>query len=139
MEREGAESGWVPRLFCFGYKPLMKSFVAMKIAKEELKKLISEANYQEKAEYEDRNLNDLYNCWCFFEEKEFELQKLKNIPIDSILYSKYYWCTRYKDRYERLYGFDAGVEQQQYKIIEELQLRLTENIDWNLLKKTEEE
>lgn len=113
-------------------------FCNMKILKEEIKKLFSEVNYQEKSEYEDKDLNDLYNYWCFFEEKGLEIQKLKNIPIDSILYSKYYWCTKYKHIYERLYGFDAGLEQQQYKIIEELQLRLTENIDWNLLKKTEE-
>ena len=114
-----------------------KKYVCMRILKEEITKLLLEVNYQEKSEYEDKDLNDFYNYWCFFEEKEPDILKLKNIPIDIVLYSKYYWCTRYRNRYERLYGFDAGIEQQQYKIIEELRIKLTKNIDWNLLNEIE--
>ncbi|MBQ8680421.1 MAG: hypothetical protein IJ530_11760 [Treponema sp.] len=111
----------------------------MKILKEEMNKLFSEAKYQRKTKYEDTALNDFYNCWCFFEEKETEIQNIEKESVDSILYTKYYWFTKFKERYEQLYGFDAGIEQQQYKIIEELQVRMNENLDWNIIRLMEEE
>lgn len=111
----------------------------MKILKEEMNKLFSEAKYQRKTKYEDTALNDFYNCWYFFEEKETEIQNIEKESVDSILYKKYYWFTKFKERYEQLYGFDAGIEQQQYKIIEELQVRMNENLDWNTIRLMEKE
>ena len=106
--------------------------------KKEMDKLLIEVNYQKKAEFKDNDLNNFYNYWWCFEKKENEIQNEKNISIDSVLYTKYYWCTRYKEKYEQLYGFDAGIEQQQYKIIEEMQIRLTEYLDWNTINLIEQ-
>ena len=41
--------------------------------------------------------------------------------------------------WQQLYSFDAGIEQQQYNIIEELQVRMNENLDWNTIRLMEEE
>ena len=54
----------------------------MKILKEEMNKLFSEAKYQRKTKYEDTALNDFYNCWCFFEEKETEIQNIEKESVD---------------------------------------------------------
>jgi len=50
---------WTPALGRF----LRKKYVCMRILKEEITKLLLEVNYQEKSEYEDKDLNDFYNYW----------------------------------------------------------------------------
>ena len=37
-----------------------------------------------------------------------------------------------------LFGLDASVEQQQYKILEELDQRINGDVDWNIIKLIEE-
>ena len=54
-----------------------------------------------------------------------------------ILYSKYYWCTQYKNRFNELYGKDVGIDQQQYKIIEEMTQRIND-VDWSFIQMIEE-
>ncbi len=66
------------------------------------------------------------------------IQELTNESLEVILYSKYYWCSKYKDRYTALYGQDVGIEQQQYKIIEEIEQRITDDINWNFIQLLEE-
>lgn len=111
----------------------------MNILKENMEELLMKTNYTIKKEYEDVILNTFLNYWSFCEEKESILQVLTNETLEVILYSKYYWCSRYKERFLELYGTDAGVEQQQYKIIEELEQRVQGAIDWKLLQVLEEE
>ena len=91
-----------------------------------------------KKKYSDGQLNLLLNCWIFFEEKEKEIQKLSGESSDIILYSKYYWCMQYKNRFNELYGKDVGIDQQQYKIIEEMTQRI-EDVNWNFIQMMEEE
>lgn len=73
------------------------------------------------------------------DDEKTDFDSIEKESVDSILYKKYYWFTKFKERYEQLYGFDAGIEQQQYKIIEELQVRMNENLDWNTIRLMEEE
>ncbi len=111
----------------------------MKMLKENMEALLLKVSYSRKSEYEDKELNDFFNYWFVFEEKEDDILRLKDESIDSMLYTKYYWCTKYKKRYEELYGYDAGIEQQQYKLIEELQARINETVNWSLLESMEVE
>lgn len=111
----------------------------MKILKEELDALFIKTKYIFRKEYEDVDLNRLLNGWFFLETNETIIQELTNETLEIILYSKYYWCSRYKDRYFELYGQDAGIEQQQYKIIQELEQRLEGEIDWEVVQMIEED
>lgn len=111
----------------------------MKVLKENMEELLTEADYLKRKEYEDKELNDSFNYWVFFEEKEKIIQTLTNESIESILYSKYYWSSRYKERYMEIYGSDASVEQQQYKILEEIDQRINEDVDWNIIQLIEED
>ena len=108
------------------------------LLKENMKELLTKAQYIKRKEYEDKDLNDFLNYWIFFEEKEEIIQSLTNESIETILYSKYYWSSRYKERYVELFGSDASVEQQQYKILEELDQRINGDVDWNIIKLIEE-
>ena len=110
----------------------------MKVLKENMKELLAKAKYIKRKEYEDKDLNDFFNYWIFFEEKEEIIRYLANESIETILYSKYYWSSRYKERYIELFGSDVSVEQQQYKILEELDQRINGDVDWNIIKLIEE-
>ena len=91
----------------------------MEILKENIDELLMKTKYITKNQYKDIKLNTFLNYWIFFD-------------------SKYYWCSKYKDRYTALYGQDVGIEQQQYKIIEEIEQRITDDINWNFIKLLEE-
>ena len=68
----------------------------MEIVKESVEKLWESISYTYKEQYSDTFLNKLLTYWCFFEEKEDEIQKISGLSLDTILYSKYYWCTRFR-------------------------------------------
>jgi hypothetical protein len=56
----------------------------------------------------------------------------------KIMYSKYYWYTKYKQRYFEVVGYDAGIEQEGYKLLEELENELEEGVDWSIIQEIEE-
>ena len=106
----------------------------MKILKENMDQLLLETQYEKRREFLDEKLNDFLNYWSFLEEKEAMLRNVTKESIEVILYSKYYWCSRFKERYIELYGLDVGIEQQQYKIIEEIEQRTSEDIAWSFIQ-----
>lgn len=57
-------------------------------------------------------------------EHEAELKVAKDITLETILYSKYYWFSRLADRFHVVFGFDAGIDQQQFMIVKEIEQRL---------------
>lgn len=109
----------------------------MELIKNKVEEIIVKSGYTYKEEYSDKQLNTLFNYWYFFDEREKEIQELSEVSLETILYSKYYWCTQYKTRFNELYGKDAGIDQQQYKIIEEINQRIND-VNWNLIQMIEE-
>lgn len=109
----------------------------MKIIKNEVEEIIVKLRYVYKKEHTDKRLNILLNYWCLFDEKEREIQELIEVSLETILCSKYYWCTQYKNRYNELYGKDIGIDQQQYKIIEEMAQRI-KSVDWGVIQMIDE-
>ena len=109
----------------------------MKIIKKDIQKLMIRTGYISRQDESDAQANFFLNCWCFFAEKESEIRELTGELLETIIYTKYYWCTQYKKRFNTLYGNDAGIDQQQYKIIEEIMRRIS-NVDWTLIHKIDE-
>lgn len=107
----------------------------MIIIKDKIEELIKEINFLKTKKYDDEELNDYYNYWCFFIEQEEKIIKVSNISLEIVLYSKYYWSEKYKNRYISIYGMDVSIEQQQYKILEEMERRLQDDIDWSLIER----
>ena len=73
-----------------------------------------------------------------FFTKEAEVITLTGKPLEVVLYSKYYWLMRYVKKYNEVNGYDAGMEQQQFKLIEELEQRLGD-VDWDLLQRIDDD
>ena len=110
----------------------------MKILKNKIDELAVRAGYSFKKVYGDQRVNTLLNLWHFFDERETEIQEITEESLETVLYSKYYWCTKYKSRFNQLFGVDAGLDQQQYRIIEEINLKFGA-VDWEMIQMIEEE
>lgn len=109
----------------------------MKLLLDNMDELSAKIGYCAKREYENQILNSIYNYCLLFFCKETEVIVLTREPLEVILYSKYYWFTQYMKKHNEINGYDAGIEQQKLKLIEELEQRL-ENVDWDLLQKIDD-
>lgn len=108
----------------------------MELIIKNIEELIPRTYYVQKTEYGDEKLNNIFNYVCFLVNEDEAIQKRLNINIETVLYTKFYWYTKYKNRYIELYGSDAGIEQQQFKLIEEIEQKLND-VNWNLIEEIE--
>lgn len=100
-----------------------------------IEEMMEEMNYAyEEDRYSDKQLNTFYNYYIFFRKYEDKIIGVKRIPLEIILYSKYYWFSRLVDRCHELYGSDAGIDQQQFQMLEEIDQRI-EDVDWDFVEK----
>lgn len=109
----------------------------MKIIKENIEEIFRLTGYDPKEKYEDSQLNSLFNGFCVFEEKENEIIDAAGLSLSEVLYSKYYWFSMLKACMNKIYGEDAGLAQQQFKIVEEITQRAGA-ADWQLLEEIEQ-
>lgn len=107
----------------------------MILLKESMENLLQEISYPLKNKYEDTELNNLLNYWLVLDENSDVIQKLTGEGLETILYSKYYWSSRYIDRYTKLYSMDTGLEQMRHKILDEMDSNF--EINWDMIQKIE--
>ena len=92
----------------------------------------------EKMEYtcifydKDEQLNFMFNCYHLLGNTALTSHE----TLETILYSKYYWYNKYKNRYQKLHGEDAGVEQQQFMLLEEIEDKIG-TVDRKTIEKIE--
>ncbi|MBR4319154.1 MAG: hypothetical protein IKP69_03785 [Oscillospiraceae bacterium] len=101
---------------------------------ENAEELLSKLDFPKKTEYKDCYLNKALTYWAFFGERKCEIQQLTGESAEAIIYTKYFWCTAFIKRFEKLYGSDAGLEQQRYKILEELANIPNIMVDWAVIE-----
>ncbi|MDS0527713.1 hypothetical protein NNC19_18650 [Clostridium sp. SHJSY1] len=71
--------------------------------------------------------------------KNNNTEKLESIETkDNIYYSKYYWYIKYKERYFQVFGYGAGIDQEEFKLIEEIENELEGGVDWDIIQVIEE-
>lgn len=87
--------------------------------------------------YEDHEMNTAISYALSLKDNEQKILTITEYTLSDILYGRYYWFTKFLVRYEKLYGKDAGMEQQQFKIIEAMDYAGC--VDCSLLKKTDQE
>lgn len=78
----------------------------MKMVIDNLDKVMAELKHVQIEKFPDNQLNQLYN----------------------------YWFSRLAERFHEVYGVDAGIDQQQFMILEELDQRL-DSVDWAIVEK----
>jgi len=109
----------------------------MNLLIDEMPTFIIESDYKSEDKYNDIELNRYYNYYEFICNKEQELLDTFNMCYEDILYSKYYWFSKLKNRYELVLHKDVGIDQYQYKILEEIELNVESVVDWELIQKLE--
>lgn len=110
----------------------------MKIINEiELEKMIKlEKDYSMNiADISDEELKKYLAYYDFIRNNENLVLKEDK---SSIMYSKYYWYTKYKQRYFEVVGYDAGIEQEGFKLLEEIENELEDGVDWDIIQGIEE-
>lgn len=110
----------------------------MKLLLDDLDELIAYTGYCAERKYENESLNTIYNHCLLFFTKETDIITFTGKTLEVVLYSKYYWLTRFVKKYNEIHGYDAGIEQQQFKLIEELDQRLGD-VDWDLLQRIDDD
>lgn len=104
----------------------------MRILKEEqIKQFIS--NEEVSRPYsKNKNHNELNKLFSLY----VSLRKNLNvIPVDeeTLYYSVYFWFIQFKKQYYISIGKDEGLEQEGFKLLEEIDHELEEGIDWNVV------
>lgn len=108
----------------------------MRLLKEdEIRQFISDEKLRAfyNGNIEDSVLNEGFARFSFLR------QSVDLIPADpsSIYYSMYYWFVQFKKRYVALMGPDAGIEQQGFQLLEEIDQEMEESIDWGIIEAIE--
>ncbi len=90
---------------------------------------------------EDTNLNDtvLIRYLKYFKFLSQCSHKIISSPLKDadIFFNQYYWFNKYKERYYSLYGPDEGLEQQNYRLLEDYGNRLDGTFDWKIVERIE--
>ncbi|NOW28290.1 hypothetical protein DFH82_002766 [Clostridium saccharobutylicum] len=111
----------------------------MKVIKElELEKMIALSKYHtvRTIDINDETLKKVLVYYDFISNNIEDLMLKED--KSKIMYSKYYWYTKYKQRYFEVIGYDAGIEQEGFKLLEEIENELEYGVDWSIIQEIEE-
>jgi len=86
---------------------------------------------------EDLTLRSLHSYVRFLESCEINIIEMKLYDAEILFYSRYCWFCRFIKRWTALYGYDAGLEQQSFKMLEYYEGRFPHKIDWKLIEQLE--
>ncbi len=60
--------------------------------------------------------------------------KVEDLSEPVAFYNAYYWALMFAKRYQARHGFDAGVEQETFKVLE----RAPDDVDWQVVERVNE-
>jgi hypothetical protein len=88
----------------------------------------------------DEYLQPLMNCYLLLTHyPERIINHFPAMSQNDLLYNRYYWFVKYKNEYQARCGYDAGLEQQAFKLLEEIDRVLKGEIDWAIIQKIDDE
>lgn len=105
------------------------------LTENQLDKYMEKFSYQLHKEFENENMNKSYNYFIFLSRHKNELMQ-NHISLEAILYTTYSVFTKFLQDYEKNIQKDAGLEQQHYNLIQDIEREIG-TVDWDLLQKIE--
>ena len=109
----------------------------MNLSNELINQITLETNYVFGHYYDDEQVNAYFNYFTMILKNEDYFINNNSLNLDDVLYEEYFWYTKFKNEFTRKYNNDEGINQQQYKLLEDLDKRLSTGIDWNMIKDIE--
>jgi hypothetical protein len=94
-------------------------------------KIISEVSFENANESLLTNPSFSDDFKKYFSIEQYA-SKFTDIEPIHLYYNKYYYFLRFLVKYQKLIGFDAGLEQQEFKILEEGEIY--SDIDWGVIE-----
>jgi hypothetical protein len=123
---------------------IMKKDSLMKYIDEEyLKQILAKENpvFQTRvstAALSDDNLSTLLQYYLFLTEYPNAVHSyLPELSEADLLYNRYYWFLKFKTNYGSKRGDDAGLDQQAFQLIEEIDQKLTAGVNWSIIQQIE--
>ena len=89
-------------------------------------------------EQQYNELNNLLNNYCFLNARVKDILHNTDYSLEEILYSKYYWFTKYKDLLEIYVGEDPTLFDFQMQIFDQIIGTLKGEVDWPLMQAIDE-
>jgi hypothetical protein len=83
---------------------------------------------------EEERLAKLLDNFLFLQQYAKAIISNSSFTYEEVLYSQYYWFIQFKDQYSAKEGYDGGMEQQAFKLLENLCNELDGNVDWELIE-----
>ena len=102
-----------------------------------IRDLINKAHFVDSSvqNISDERLRELFSFYRFLEsEKARFLEHHMLFSVDELLYSQYYWFVLFRGLYNEIHGYDAGIEQQGFQMIENIVNSLESEIDWEIIE-----
>ncbi len=113
------------------------------ITREEIEKMFetlnSELDLSNIITVEDEELSKVLNYYLFLKQFEQEIAANFSFTYEVILYSQYYWFVYFKNYYFPKFGYDGGMDQQAFILIEILTNELEGEVDWELIEDIEKQ
>lgn len=86
---------------------------------------------------DDEELSKILHYFLFLKKCIQDIVADSPFTYEEVLYSQYYWFVYFKNHYFLKFGYDGGMEQQAFLLIENLTYELDGEVDWELLEKIE--
>jgi hypothetical protein len=86
---------------------------------------------------EQEGLSKILRNYVFLKQNARDIHEYFFITHEEIIYSQYYWFVLFKNQYISRVGYDEGLDQQVFLLIENLYNELNGNVDWELIEDIE--
>lgn len=110
------------------------------INEEHLKQMMAEENpaFQQKANVDylnDEHFGSLLKYYLFLTEYPNSVYNyVPELSEEDLLYNRYYWFVKFTRKYISKNGYDAGMEQQAFELIEEIDRQLEAGVNWSIIE-----
>lgn len=88
---------------------------------------------------EDEELSNVLQYFLFLKQSIQEIVANSSFTYIEVLYSQYYWFVYFKNQYFAKFGYDGGMDQQAFMLMENLTNELDGEVDWELLEEINNE
>lgn len=88
---------------------------------------------------DDEGLSKLLKQYWFLQQFAQDIVEKFTFSCNVVLYSQYYWFVNFKNQYFSKVGYDGGMDQQGFLLIEKISNELDGDVDWALIEEIEKQ
>ncbi|WP_335494769.1 hypothetical protein [Neobacillus niacini] len=86
---------------------------------------------------EDEGLSNVLKYFLFLQQCTEDIIDNSSFTFEDILYSQYYWFVMFKNQFFSSFGYDGGMNQQAFLLLEKICNEQEGNVDWDVIEDIE--